>query len=213
MQLDLYTQKGDKKGTVSVTDDMFKVKVNEELVHLAVVRQMANGRKPIAHTKQRGEVRGGGRKPWRQKGTGRARFGSTRNPIWRSGGVAFGPRNTRNFTKNMPLKMRRLALFSSLTSRMEDKSIIAIDKIELKTPSTKAFDAMIKKLPIDRNVLIVMPEKDFTIVKSASNLPNVKTITVNFLNVMDILQFDTILFLESSLKKAEELFLSPSKKA
>ena len=111
MKIDLYTQSGEKKGTVDVSDAMFKVVVNDELIRLSVIRQLANRRHVNAHVKTRGEVRGGGKKPWRQKGTGRARFGSSRNPIWRGGGVAFGPRNVRNFSLDMPKKARRSALF------------------------------------------------------------------------------------------------------
>ena len=127
MKLDLYTQAGQKKGTAEASDTLFAAKVNDELIRLAVIRQLANGRQASAHVKHRGEVRGGGRKPWRQKGTGRARVGSSRNPIWRSGGVAFGPRNTRNYTLNMPKKARRAALFSCLSQKAADKKIFALD--------------------------------------------------------------------------------------
>ncbi|MBU1934642.1 50S ribosomal protein L4 [Patescibacteria group bacterium] len=207
MKIDLYTQAGEKKGTVDVSDSMFKAPVHEELVRLALIRQMANARQPIAHTKTRGEVRGGGRKPWRQKGTGRARFGSTRNPIWRGGGVAFGPRNDRNYSKNMTKKARRGALFSVLSQKAGDNEIFALNKFEVKTPKTKDFTAMMSKLPVERSLLVVAGEKDVNLEKTAGNLPNVKVILVNYLNPHDLLKYEKVMFLESALKKAEELFL------
>lgn len=208
MKIDLYTQKGEKKGTVDASDAMFKATINEEVTRLAVLRQTSNARhSTIAHAKTRGEVRGGGRKPWRQKGTGRARFGSTRNPIWRSGGVAFGPTNERNYSKNMTKKARRIALFSCLSTKAGDNQIFALDKFELKKPKSKEFAQMMSKLPVDRSLLVVLGEKDEIIEKSASNLPNVKIILVNYLNPYDLLKYEKVMFMESSFKKAEELFL------
>ncbi|MDH5597203.1 MAG: 50S ribosomal protein L4 [Candidatus Peregrinibacteria bacterium] len=207
MKIDLYDQSGAKKGTVNVSDDMFKVQVNEELVRLALLRQQANARVATAHVKTRAEVRGGGKKPWRQKGTGRARFGSTRNPIWRGGGIAFGPRNVRNFSLDMPKKARRTALFSCLSQKAADSQVFALDSYKADGPKTKDFAAMVAKLPAGRNLLIVLDKKDETLEKSASNLPNVKTILVDYLNPVDLLSYENVMFLESSIKKAEELFL------
>ena len=207
MKLDLYTQKGEKKGTVDVNDVMFKAPVKEELMRLALMRQMAHARQGNAHTKQRGEVSGGGRKPWRQKGTGRARFGSSRNPVWRSGGIAFGPRNDRNYTKLMNKKERRAALFSGLSLKAESNQIFALDTYASKEPKTKEFQAMMEKLPAKGTTLIVIPESDMMVEKSAGNLPNVKVIVANYLNLHDILKYENIMFLEPALKKAEELFL------
>ena len=207
MKIDLYTQKGEKKGVIDASDAIFKADIHEELMRLAVIRQLSNGRVATAHVKTRAEVRGGGRKPWRQKGTGRARFGSTRNPIWRSGGAAFGPRNDRNFSKEMPKKARRIALFSILTQKATDSEIFALDGFTSKEPSTKEFTAMMSKLPVTRSLLVILSEKDAIIEKSASNLPNVKTILVNYLNPHDLLKYEKIMILEPALKKAEELFL------
>jgi large subunit ribosomal protein L4 len=207
MKIDLYTQEGEKKGTLNVPDEMFNVKVNEKAIQLAVLRQMANGRQPLAHTKTRAEVRGGGRKPWRQKGTGRARFGSTRNPIWRKGGVAFGPNNTNVYSKNMPKSARRNALFSCLSAKAGDSQIFAVDKFEVKEPKTKEFAQMLSKLPAGRSMLVVMAKKDMNLEKSAANLPNVKTILVNYLNPHDLLTYEKVMFMEPAIKKAEELFL------
>lgn len=207
MKIDLYTQKGEKKGTVDVPDVMFKAEINKDLITSAVLRQAANARQASAHVKTRGEVRGGGRKPWRQKGTGRARFGSSRNPIWRAGGVAFGPRNDRNYSKDMTKKARRSALFSCLSIKAGGDQVFALDKFDVKKPTTKEFSQMLSKMPIERSLLVVLAEKDANIEKSAGNMPNVKTILVNYLNPHDLLKYEKVMFLESAIKKAEELFL------
>jgi len=207
LKLDLYQQSGEKKGTVDASDKLFAVPVNDELMRLALVRQLSNARQSTAHVKTRGEVSGGGKKPWRQKGTGRARFGSSRNPVWRGGGVAFGPRNVRNYEKQMPKKARRAALFSGLSQKAGEKSVFALDKFEVKTPKTKDFKTLLDKLPVGRSVLVVLGEKDLNLEKSAANLPNVKTILVSYLNLHDLLKYEKVMFMESALKKAEELFL------
>lgn len=208
MKLDLYQQSGTKKGTTDASDALFKASVNEELIRLALLRQQAHARQSNAHTKVRGEVRGGGKKPWRQKGTGRARFGSSRNPVWRGGGVVFGPRNARNFTKRMPKKARQLALFSALSLQAGDGNVFALDTWKSDAPKTKDFATLMGKLPVDRSLLVVLAEKDANLEKSANNIKNVKTILVNYLNVFDVLKYEKVMFLESALEKAEKLFLS-----
>lgn len=208
MTFDLYTQAGNKKGTVTASDAIFAAPVNQELMRLAFIRQQANKRQANAHTKKRGEVRGGGRKPWRQKGTGRARVGSSRNPVWRGGGIVFGPSNERNYTKDMNKKERRAALFSALSQKAADKQVFALDAVKLDEPKTKAMVDMLAKLPESRSLLIVLSEKNPFLEKSVNNLPNVKTILVSYLNIRDVLQYEKIMFMEESLKKAEELYLS-----
>lgn len=207
MKIDLYQQSGVKKGTLDVKDEMFSIPVNDELMRLALIRQLANSRQANAHTKTRGEVRGGGKKPWRQKGTGRARFGSSRNPIWRGGGIAFGPTNEINFAKRMPKQSRRSALFSCLSQKASEKNIFALDKFEIKTPKTKEFAMLLSKLPVERSLLVVISEKDLSLEKSAKNLPNVKVLLVDYLNLHDLFRYEKVMFLESALKRAEELFL------
>ncbi|MDP2624591.1 MAG: 50S ribosomal protein L4 [Candidatus Peregrinibacteria bacterium] len=202
----VYNQEGEKKGDVTLNKDIFEIEINEGLMHRALVLQLANARNPIAHTKTRGEVRGGGRKPHRQKGTGRARVGSIRVPHYRGGGVVFGPRNTRNFNVSMPKKQRRKALFSALSSKAKDNQILVLEKYEGNVKS-KDFAAMLKKLPIDRDVLVVMAAKDETIQKSAQNLPNAKTILANYLNIRDLLKYQDVMFLKDALEKVEETFL------
>lgn len=150
---------------------------------------------------------GGGKKPWRQKGTGRARFGSSRNPIWRGGGVAFGPSNERSYAKLMPKKARRAALFSGLSQRAAEKAIFALDKFDAEAPKTKKFATLLGKFPVERSLLVVIADRDLNLEKSASNLPNVKVVLVNYLNLHDLLKYEKIMFMEPALKKAEELFL------
>lgn len=194
------------KGTVEASDILFKAPVNEELVRLALVRQMANARQATAHVKTRGEVRGGGKKPWRQKGTGRARVGSSRNPVWRGGGVAFGPRNTRNYSLRMSQRARQGALYSLLSSKAAEKNVFALEAFETSQPKTKDFAQLLSKLPQHRSLLVVMAEKNEGLQKSANNLPHVKTLLVNYLNPHDLMKYEKVMFLEASLKKAEELF-------
>lgn len=208
----LYNQTGEKTGEVKVSEKIFGVKFNKDLIHQALVRQHSNGRLGmIAHTKTKAEVRGGGRKPFRQKGTGNARQGSTRNPHYVGGGVAFGPRNNRNFTKTMPKKQRRLALFSALSAKLDEKKILALDDYNATEIKTKNLMNLLHKLPIEKDVLIVLPTKNEVLQKSGNNLPFVKSLLVNYLNIADLQKYDTVLFLEESLKKMESIFLSDSK--
>jgi len=207
MKVTVYSQTGEKKGDVTLNKDIFGHEVNEGLIHQMLVLQQANARSPIAHTKTRGEIRGGGRKPHRQKGTGRARFGSIRTRIHRGGGIVFGPRNTRNFTLAMPKKQRRKALFCTLSEKAKDNQVLVLDKYDAKEVKTKDFANMIGKLPVKRNALFVIPEKNEIIQKSARNLPNVKTVLAGYLNIQDLLKYQSLIFLKDSLPKLEETFL------
>ncbi|MFC1655569.1 50S ribosomal protein L4 [Patescibacteria group bacterium] len=211
MKADLYTQTGEKKGQVELAKEFFEVPFNADLIHQGLVRQQANSRSPIAHVKQRSDVRGGGRKPFRQKGTGSARQGSRRAPNLKGGGVIFGPRNTRNFEVDMPKKQRRKALFSALSAKAKNNEIFALENYEAKEVKTKPFAEMVKKLPVDRNVLVVIPGKDEMVQKSSANIPNVKTIIVNYLNIADLQKYRKVMFLSESLKKLEEVFGSKKK--
>ena len=206
-KITLYNQQGEKTGEVQVSDAIFGVEYNGDLIHQALVRQLANARvSEITYTKTKSEVRGGGRKPFAQKGTGKARQGSIRNPHWKGGGVSFGPKNNRNYTQMMPKKQRRLAIFSALSEKLKSGKIIALDKYDNKELKTKSFMQMLHKLPIEKDVLILIPEKDNHIQKSSANLPFVKTMLVNYLNIRDLQRFDQILFFEKALGKMEELF-------
>jgi len=201
MKAKVFTAAGDSKSTKTLPANIFEIKVSDNLLHEAVVRHFSNSRQNLAKTKTRGEVRGGGKKPWRQKGTGRARQGSTRSPQWRGGGVVFGPTGEENYTKKMNRKMRQKAVFGALSKKAAAGEILLLEKLELEKPSTKKIADLILKLPIERNLLLVLPGKSFSIEKSAANLPNVKTISVDFLNVPDILKFEKIVFLENSFDK------------
>lgn len=211
MKIDLYTQTGTKNGTLELPKEIFEVPFNMDLVHQALVRQTANGRINLAHTKLRGDVSGGGRKPYKQKGTGNARQGSIRSAQWRGGAIIFGPRNNRNFSKMMPKKQRRQALFSALSEKARSNEILGLESYSAEKPKTKDFEAMIKKLPIERNVLVVLPEKNQVITKSAANLSNVKIITANYLNISDLQSYKNILILKDAVEKIKETFLTKTK--
>jgi len=206
MQIDVYNQKGEKKSKTTLPKELFEVKIDEGLIHLALKRQLANARTPVAHTKTKGEIRGGGRKPHRQKGTGRARQGSIRSPHMKGGGVTFGPRNVRNFEIQLPKKQRRKALAMALSAKAKDKKVFGLDKYEDKDAKTKNFSEMLKKLPIERNVLVITPGKDETVKRASANIPEVKTIQVNYVNIQDLTKYDSLCFVGESLAKAKEIF-------
>ncbi len=206
MKAVVYNQSGDKKSEVELPVSLFVEEPNVELVHLAVVRQQANRRNNIAKVKTRAMVRGGGRKPFNQKGTGRARQGTIRAPQMRGGGVVFGPTGRENYSKAMPKKMRRKALFSALSLRATADGVAILDSFSLDKPSTKSFISLLEKIGSSRKVLVVGSEKDFVLEKSVSNIPGARFITAGYLNTVDVMQSTLILFLEDGLKKAEETF-------
>jgi large subunit ribosomal protein L4 len=207
-----YNIKGKESGKVKLNDKIFGVKINEALVHQAMVAQEANERQVIAHVKDRSEVRGGGRKPWRQKGTGRARAGSNRSPIWKGGGVTFGPRNERNFTKQINKKMRQKALFMVLSDKVNSKQIYILDEISVEKPKTKPMETTIKKIikPKDKkdklNLLIINEKKDEKAWYSIRNLAGVKYINVNNINILDLLKKKDLVITRNSVKILEERY-------
>ncbi len=211
MKITLYSQKGEMTGEIELPKEIFEVPFNKDLVHQALLRQLSNKRVAIAHTKTRAEVRGGGRKPFRQKGTGNARQGTIRAPHMRGGGVVFGPRNTRNFSKDMPKKQRRKALFCALSEKARDNEIIALEGYQAEKPQTKAFSAMLQKLPIEKDVLIVIPEKNQIIQKSCKNIPFAKTILANYINIKDLQKYEKVLLLKDTIDKIKETYLSKAK--
>ncbi len=177
---------------MSLPDSLFGVAGNPVVVQQAVIAQQANARRSIAHTKTRGEVKGGGRKPWRQKGTGRARHGSIRSPIWKGGGVTFGPRNTRNFHVKVNAKARRKALAMVLSEKVRNKHFIVVDQLALDQPKTKRFVSVLKALPTSKTTLTVLAEANLSVLKATRNLPHVETIRANSLNVLDVLRYETL---------------------
>ncbi len=197
----MYTQNGKEKGTIELNDSVFGLESNENIVHRALVYQLANARINVAHTKTRGERRGSTRKIYRQKGTGRARMGSNRSPIRKKGWVAFGPRNNRNFTLSMNKKERRLAINVLLSDKVRNNKLIVLDKLSLKEIKTKEMDAIMSGLPHDKKILLALREKDETIMKSASNLPYVKNLLLAYLNVKDLLKYDTLVLIKDSIEE------------
>ncbi len=205
METKIYNQEGKASGTVELNESIFSVVVNENLIHRALVYQLANARLNVAHTKTRWERRGSTRKIYRQKGTGRARMGSNRSPIRKKGWVVFGPKNNRNFTISMNKKERRLALFSVLTSKLSNNNLVVVDGISFEKPNTQEADKFYKALPYEKNILFGLADKNEAIERSSNNLPYVKTILVNYLNIKDLLKYNTLVLEKSALENLEKL--------
>jgi large subunit ribosomal protein L4 len=204
-QVAKFDQSGNELEKVELNDSVFNDKINEHVVHQVVNAQLAARRGGNASTKTRGKVRGGGRKPWRQKGTGRARHGSIRSPLWVGGGITFGP-SPRSYDKKLTKKMKRLALRSVLTDKVQREEIILVDKIDLDKPKTKAVVQILTDLNLeDKKTLIVMPEKDKNLYLSARNIPNVKTLLAGSVNAYDLLDNEMIIFIEEAVKMVEEV--------
>ena len=202
MQLPLFNQAGQEIGTTELRDDIFAVEPNTSVMHQALVRQLANARQGTSDTKTRGEVAGGGAKPWRQKGTGRARQGSTRAPHWRHGGVAFGP-TPRKYTQRMPKEMRRVALRSALSAKVAEGQVRVVDELKMDVPKTHELEVMLIGLTIQSSALILLGEANPTVQKSASNIPDVKTIRAQYLNVRDLLGHDFLVMPLGAMKAIE----------
>jgi large subunit ribosomal protein L4 len=202
MQVPVYNIQGEQVSEAELRDDIFAVRVNEALMHQALVRQLANARLGTHKAKTRGEISGGGRKPWRQKGTGRARQGSIRAPHWRGGGTVFGPA-PRSYEQKMPRKMRRQALRSALSVKASASQVKVLDAFEMSEPRTKEVVRILEGLGAGSSVLILLPQSDQVILRSVSNLPKVRTLVAQYLNVRDLLQYDTILMPLASLEVIE----------
>jgi large subunit ribosomal protein L4 len=212
LEIDVYNQEGEKTGVLELDPEIFDVKLNKDLIHQVVVSLMANKRQNWAHTKTRGEVRGGGRKPWPQKGLGLARHGSIRSPIWKGGGVVFGPRKNKIYKKKIPKKMKRKALFSVLSEKLRRKLIIVFESLNLDQPKTKKLVQLINlwknKIKNFKNgsILFVIPKKDKNLELAASNLPKVEVVTIENLNVLTLLSFKYLIFLKEAIKKLKEIY-------
>ena len=200
----VYNMEGNEVGTMELNDAVFGVEINEHLVHLAVVRQLANNRQGTQKAKTRSEVRGGGRKPWRQKGTGHARQGSTRAPQWTHGGVVFAP-VPRDYSFKLNKKEKRAALKSALTSRVAENKFIVLDELKLDEIKTKKFVEVMKNLKVEK-ALVVLNDMDVNVIKSADNVPTVKTAQTNELNVFDVLKYDTVVVTKDAVKTIEEVY-------
>ncbi len=190
----LYNNEGQQTGELELNAALFEVVANPSLVHEAVISQQANSRVAYAHTKDRSDVRGGGRKPWRQKGTGRARHGSRRSPIWSGGGITFGPRSNRNFFKKMNKKARRKALAMVLSDKVASDCFVAVETIQIPEGKTKALSSLLSKLPVaGKKTLVLLEPGNIEAARAAQNLPNVATLPANSLNVVDLLAHECVL--------------------
>ncbi len=201
----VYNMEGKEVGTIELSDAVFGVEVNEHLVHLAVVQQLANKRQGTQKAKTRSEVSGGGRKPWKQKGTGHARQGSTRSPQWTGGGVVFAPA-PRDYSFKMNRKEKQAALKSALTDKVLNNSLIVVDELKMDETKTKKLAEVMVNLKATRKALVVMNDKDENVVLSARNLPEVKTALTNTINVYDVMNAKTLVLTKDAVAKIEEVY-------
>ena len=203
-KVSVYNMEGKEVGTMDLNDSIFAVEINEHLVHMAVVQQLANNRQGTQKAKTRSEVSGGGRKPWRQKGTGHARQGSTRSPQWTGGGVVFAPK-PRDYSFKLNKKEKKLALKSALTSRVQDNKFIVVDDLKLDEIKTKALASTLNNLKVNK-ALVVIADDNANVALSARNIEDVKTAYTNTINVYDILKYDTVVIDKATVAKLEEVY-------
>lgn len=202
--VDVYNMEGKEVDKIELNDSIFGVEINEHLVHMAVLQQLANKRQGTQKAKTRSEVRGGGRKPWRQKGTGHARQGSTRSPQWTGGGVVFAP-TPRDYSFKLNKKEKRAALKSALTSRVVENKFVVVDELKLDEIKTKKFVEVLKNLNVEK-ALVVLNDMDEKVIASAANIPTVKTTQTNELNVFDVLKYDTVVVTKAAVATIEEVY-------
>lgn len=221
LKIKLYNEKAEVVGEKDLNPDVFGMAINESLVHQAATAQMANERQILAHTKSRAEVRGGGKKPWRQKGTGRARAGSSRSPIWIGGGVTFGPTKDRNFSKKINTKMKKKAIAMVLTDKANNEALIILDKIEFKNAKTKEAETVIKNIEkvvlnvktidknskkVKRSVLIINSTKDENVKRAFNNIKDVELLNINNINVVDLLKYRNLIATKDAVEKIEKIY-------
>ena len=200
----VYNMEGKEVDKIELNDSIFGVEINEHLVHMAVLQQLANKRQGTQKAKTRSEVRGGGRKPWRQKGTGHARQGSTRSPQWTGGGVVFAP-TPRDYSFKLNRKEKRAALKSALTSRVVENKFVVVDELKMDEIKTKKFAEVLKNLNVEK-ALVVLNDMDEKVIASAANIPTVKTTQTNELNVFDVLKYDTVVVTKAAVATIEEVY-------
>ena len=200
----VYNLEGKEVDKIELNDSIFGVEINEHLVHMAVLQQLANKRQGTQKAKTRSEVRGGGRKPWRQKGTGHARQGSTRSPQWTGGGVVFAP-TPRDYSFKLNKKEKRAALKSALTSRVVENKFVVVDELKLDEIKTKKFVEVLKNLNVEK-ALVILNDMDEKVIASAANIPTVKTTQTNELNVFDVLKYDTVVVTKAAVATIEEVY-------
>ena len=203
-KVSVYNMEGKEVDSIELDDAIFNVEVNEHLVHMAVLNQLANNRQGTQKAKTRSEVRGGGRKPWRQKGTGHARQGSIRAPQWTGGGVVFAP-VPRDYSMKMNKKEKRAALKSALTSRVQENKIVVVDELKMDEIKTKKFAKVMSNLKVDK-ALVVLADNDKNVVASAKNIPSVKTASTDTINVYDILKYNKLVLTKDAVKNIQEVY-------
>ena len=203
-KVDLLNMEGKKVGDIELADEVFAVEVNESVMHDVVVNYLANQRQGTASTKTRSEVRGGGKKPWKQKGTGRARQGSIRAPQWIKGGIALGPK-PRSFKYTLNKKVRRLALRSALTTKVQESKLVVLDSLKFDEIKTKNMAKVLENINVSK-ALVVIADKDINVQASARNIPNIKASLVNTINTYDVLKYDTLVLTQDAVKKIEEVY-------
>jgi len=207
MKYTVYNQDGKEAGEVTLPKQIFEVPLKEDLLHQVLVSQSSNQRQNSAHTKNRAEVRGGGKKPWRQKGTGRARHGSIRSPIWRGGGIVFGPRNEKNYEKRVPKKMRRKALFMVLSQKAKENLLVVLDELKIEKPKTKIMAAIMSKLPAHGKSTLVLYKDGKDIYLAARNVAKTGVLEAKNLNIVDLLNYKFVLLDKAAIKEIEKTFL------
>ena len=200
----VYNMEGKEVGKIDLNDAVFGVEINEHLVHMAVVQQLANNRQGTQKAKTRSEVSGGGRKPWRQKGTGHARQGSTRSPQWTGGGVVFAP-VPRDYSFKLNKKEKRIALKSALTSRVQENKFIVLDELKLDEIKTKKFQEVLNNLKVNK-ALVVLNDNDQNVMLSARNLPFIRTALTNTINVYDVMKYNTVIVTKDAVATIEEVY-------
>ena len=207
----VYNTEGKVVGEKELSAAVFGVAINPTMVHEVMVGLMANARQPLAHTKNRGDVSGGGKKPWKQKGTGRARHGSIRSPIWVGGGITFGPRSERDYTKKINKKVKQKAFLMSLSDKTADERLVLLETLESKNGKTKDFAALIGKLPVKGKLTVVTPGKDEKLSRSARNLKKIHLVGAGHIGLMDVLKSDFIIMSSATVDKLESMYAkSPS---
>ncbi len=222
IKVNIYNQKAENIGELELSQEIFGVKINEFLIHQVTVAQTANQRQVLAHTKDRSEVKGGGRKPWKQKGTGRARAGSIRSPIWIGGGVTFGPTKEKNFKKKIHKKMKRKAILMVLSDKVASNNLIVLNKIELKEFKTKDFNKILEKIEKNilskkedkkeakkskRSILVINDTKDEKVKYSGRNLEGVEIINLENINILDLLKYKILLLTQAAVKNIEKQYI------
>ncbi|NLX91402.1 MAG: 50S ribosomal protein L4 [Firmicutes bacterium] len=205
--VDVFNMNGERVGELELNPIIFDAQINEHLLFDVVKMHLANRRRGTVGTKDRGEVRGGGKKPWRQKGTGRARHGSIRSPIWRGGGVVFGPK-PRDYSYKLPKKMRRAALYSALTSKVKQEQLTVLDSLQLAEPKTREVVRLMNNLKVGGKALLVTAGPDMNVYRSSRNIPGVKSVLANQINVLDLVHYDRLIMTKDAVAVVEEVFAS-----